>query len=244
MCMSPEDINEHLRRGCGNGQEICDLLNTQDRLKEQIDLEPVFRHPCNMIVVGNSGSGKTYFVSKLIQSGQIRPAPDSIHMFTGVKDASGHLLEALEYLQETQDIPFQEHGDDLERLDEVLDEEGQKLIIIDDLMQKVVNTPKAVELFASGTHHKNASAIMMWQDLFPQGMKKLSITLARNAHYHVIFYSPNVSAFKTFASQRDNGSQLMALYKDSKNYQQTPLVIDSCKNRAWIGLEPTHIVQL
>ena len=157
--MSPEDSNEYL--GCGNGQGICDLLNTQDRLKEQIDLEAVLRHPFNMIVVGNSGSGKTYFVYKLIQSGQIRPAPDSIHVFTGVKDASGHLIEALEYLQETQDIPFQEHGCDLERLDEALDGEGQKLIIIDDLMQKGVSRPKAVELFGSGTQHKNASAIMM-----------------------------------------------------------------------------------
>ena len=53
-----------------------------------------------------------------------------------------------------------------------MDEESQKLIIIDDLMQKVVNTPKEVELFVSGTHHKNASAIMMWQDLFPHWMKK------------------------------------------------------------------------
>ena len=170
----------------------------------------VFRHPFNMIVVGNSGVGKTYFVAELLGSGQMQPPPYSIHLFTGVKDASGHLQEALQYLHESQTVPFEEHGADLDRLDEVLDEEGQKLIIINDLMQQVVSNPKTVELFVSGTHHKNASPIMMWQDLYPQGKQKLSVTLPRNAHYHVIFYSPQVSAFRTFASQRDNGGQLLA----------------------------------
>ena len=242
MRLAETDVARFLRRG--RAQDVLDLVHAHDQLQQQIDLEPQFIHPFNMVVVGHSGSGKTYFVAQLIKSGMIKPPPDSIHLFTGIKDSSGDLLQALEELQEQEDIPFHHYGDDLDQVDEVLNEEGQKLLIIDDLMQQVVENKKMVELFVSGTHHKNASAIMMWQDLFPQGKAKRSVTLARNAHYHVIFYSPNVSAFKQFSSRRDGGDELMRLYRQLPQYKKTPLIIDSEKNRAWIGLEPTHIVNL
>ena len=242
MRLREPEVADYLRRG--GAQDVLDVLHAQDQLQQQVDLEPLFIHLFNMVVVGHSGSGKTYFVAQLIKSGMIKPAPDSIHLFTGITDSSGDLLRVLEELQENEDIPYHHYGDDLDQVDEVLNEEGNKLLIIDDLMQQVVENKKMVELFVSGTHHKNASAIMMWQDLFPQGKAKRSVTLARNAHYHVIFYSPNVSAFKQFATRRDGGDELMKLYRQLPQYKKTPLIIDSEKNRAWIGLNPTHIVSL
>ena len=242
MYLDSEEVGDRLRRG--GAQELCDMVCCCEKLQQQMELAPKFSHPFNMIIAGSSGSGKTYFVSQLLRTNLIQPPPDSIHLFTGVKDASGELQETLEYLRKSQGVPYEHHGDDLNLLDDVLEDEGQKLIILDDLMQQVVNSHKAVELFVSGTHHKNASAIMMWQDLYPQGKYKGAVTLARNAHYHVVFYSPQVSVFKQFASTREHSDRLMSLYRELPKHKQTPLVIDNRENKAWIGLEPSHIVTL
>ena len=75
------------------------------QVRRQIEYTPAFKHPVNMILAGPSSSGKTYYLARMLEADLIEPRPESIHLFTGVKDSTVQ--------------------------DEVLDDfEGRKLIIM------------------------------------------------------------------------------------------------------------------
>ena len=244
MSMPEDELRECLCQADPDQQHQLSDLGAQ--LRRQIEYKPAFKHPMNMILAGPSSSGKTYYLARMLEADLIEPRPESIHLFTGVKDSTGELIQALERLEQEHGIPFYQYGGQIDKADEVLDDfEGRKLIIMDDLMFKVTHNEAIAQLFVNGTHHKNASAILVWQELFPRGKKNIAQTMAYNAHYNVIFPTPRIVNFQIFSNQRVGGEQLMSLFKEmTRDTSKRPLVVDNRNNRAWLGVEPTHIIQL
>lgn len=80
-----------------------------------------------------------------------------------------------------------------------LDPSYHNLIILDDLLGSAED-PRVEQLFIRGAHHKNASVILITQNLFAQG--KRYRTCALNSSYICVFKSPrSISQIKVLQSQ-------------------------------------------
>lgn len=62
-----------------------------------------------------------------------------------------------------------------------------KLVIIDDLMEKFLQSPEMVQLLSVDTHHFNINVIFTLQNVFAPS--KFGKTLSRNVNYRCIFYN-------------------------------------------------------
>ncbi len=62
------------------------------------------------------------------------------------------------------------------------------IIILDDLMAEATDSPVVSRLFAQG-RHRNASVILLLQNMFPEG--KYNTDISRNAQYLALFRSPS-----------------------------------------------------
>ena len=146
-------------------------------------MEPFkFRHPSSIIIAGPSGSGKTVFTTKLIlENHNLWPdTPKVVHYCYGVWQP------AFERLKKAG-VHFHEGIPDPSQFDKWYPAEGG-LLILDDLMEEGGKDKTVLDLFTKLSHHRNITAIMLLQDLFPPG--KYSKTISRNAHYIVTFKNP------------------------------------------------------
>jgi len=125
-----------------------------------------FQHPFTCIVAGPTSSGKSVFVSKLIEhvTSMVNPPPERIVW---------HYAEWQSHFETLPNVEF---------------EEGIKrtLVVIDDLMNETNRT--VTNLFTKGSHHRNLSVIYIVQNLFNQNKEHRTISL--NSHYLVVFKSP------------------------------------------------------
>ena len=62
------------------------------------------------------------------------------------------------------------------------------IIILDDLMAEATDSPVVSRLFTQG-RHRNASVILLLQNMFPKG--KYNTDISRNAQYLALFRSPS-----------------------------------------------------
>ena len=62
------------------------------------------------------------------------------------------------------------------------------IIILDDLMAEATDSPVVSRLFTQG-RHRNASVILLLQNVFPKG--KYNTDISRNAQYLALFRSPS-----------------------------------------------------
>ena len=62
------------------------------------------------------------------------------------------------------------------------------MLVFDDLMAQATNRPLVSLLFTQG-RHRNASVILMLQNMFPKG--KFNTDISRNAQYMALFRSPS-----------------------------------------------------
>ena len=153
-------------------------------------------HPSTCLISGPTGSGKTYFVKKLIDYEMFDPMPPTIVYCYG----SYQLL-----FQSMRNVQFEDG------LPPSIGSLRNALVIIDDLMCELANNSQLSRLFTKGSHHRNLSVIFITQNLFHQGKEMRNIHL--NSHYMVLFKNP-----------RDK-SQIMHLAKQmypgkSKSFQQ------------------------
>ena len=82
------------------------------------------------------------------------------------------------------DIRFVEGLPSSEDVDNLTSDGRHHVIVLDDVMQKVVQSQDMALLFTQGCHHKNLSVIFMTQNLFAQG--KSSRNIALNTTYLVL----------------------------------------------------------
>ena len=171
-------------------------------------LEPypefTFQHPYAMLVVGPSQCGKTHFVKQLLTSPRIAypdKKPVKVYWFYNqwqpiYEDIRRVLKKNIRFAQGVPDL-----NEDLSNIHPALN----NMIVLDDLMAEAKDSPVVSKLFTQG-RHRNASVILLLQNMFPKG--KFNTDISRNALYKVLFRSPgdrkqiDIMAEQTFAKDR------------------------------------------
>lgn len=139
----------------------------------------IFKHPFTSIIAGPTQSGKTTFVTKVLNQRQqlIEPAPDHItYCYSRYQEA----YRQLEHLP----IRFVEG---LPAIDE-FDPRKNNLVIFDDLMEQCEKDKSILHLFTVDSHHKNISTFFITQNFFSKG--KYMRTISLNSHYIILFKNP------------------------------------------------------
>lgn len=141
----------------------------------------MFRTPCNIIVGGPSGSGKSYFTKGCLDAARelFVPPPPVKHYCYG---AWQPLFETM------KDVSFHEGLPTVEDLDKWFGPTKGGLLVVDDLMEESGNSKSILDLFTKYSHHRGITLMYLCQDLFPPG--KHAKTMSRNAHYMVVFKNP------------------------------------------------------
>lgn len=135
-------------------------------------------HPFTCMVVGPTKAGKTVFVKNLIENidRMILQDIDKVLWFYTEDQPAYKTLE--------NKVVFNEGLPDLEQLKSMCD--GNKLIVLDDLMQEAKGSASLLRLFTRGCHHWNVSVIQIVQNLFFEGLRTSRI----NTDYLVLFKNP------------------------------------------------------
>ena len=185
-----------------------------------------FQHPYSMIVVGPSQCGKTHFVHQLLTHkcttypnkkpvrvvwcyNQWQPQYDEIQRDLGSNIRFFQGVPELE--EDLREIKPSKHT----------------IFVLDDLMAEAKDSPVVSKLFTQG-RHRNASVILLLQNMFPKG--KYNTDISRNATYKVLFRSPgdrkqiDIMAEQTFAKDRP---RFMQAYKQETDRPYGYLVVDN-----------------
>ena len=146
-----------------------------------------FRHKFSLLVVGPTQSGKTYFVQQILKHNRIvYEEQKSIRIFWYYNQWQ----ECYEDLKTSlgKSIRFERGVPELsENLCEI-NPRYNNIIILDDLMAEATDSPVVSRLFTQG-RHRNASVILLLQNMFPKG--KYNTDISRNAQYLALFRSPS-----------------------------------------------------
>lgn len=171
-------------------EKILQELSTMKNLTEYDCNDGTFdarlQQPFVMIVYGPSMSGKTQFVLNLIRNERAliagKPVKKIIWFYGIETDQISKLPSIDSRITQIKGLPTDE------LIDEYLDPRKNVLLIFDDLMQESVNSRTITDLVTRKCHHRNASIILITQDLFYEGRQRK--TFLRNAHYLTIFSNP------------------------------------------------------
>ena len=146
------------------------LCNQSSRI-----MDPRMKHPFTCIIAGPTGSGKTYFVRRLLAhiEEMMKPIPDHIVWYYGEWQPIYATIRGVEFVEGLPDIG-------------ALDPQKRHLVIIDDLMSET--DERITSLFTKKSHHRNISVIYIVQNVFHKGKENRTISL--NSHYIVMFKNP------------------------------------------------------
>jgi hypothetical protein len=125
--------------------------------------------PFTMVVSGQSGSGKTYFIYELLKTFKCNVT----FAYTAYQDLYDVIKKELPYVTFVEGCPS---------LDDV---QPNSIIVLDDMM---LECGKEVAVLFTRMRHRNVSTIFVVQNLFFANKFMRTITL--NAHYIVLFQSP------------------------------------------------------
>lgn len=169
-----------------------------------------------MLVSGPTGSGKTFWLKKLIkQRKQIcYPPPEEIFYYYGEYQP---LFDQLDDVKFIKGLPHAEFPSSNTR----------KWIIIDDLMTDASQSSKISDLFTKGSHHRNLSVILIVQNFFVRGKEQRNITL--NAQYIVLFKNPRDKSLATSIARQmypNRTRWFQKIFEDATSKPYSYLLID------------------
>ena len=172
----------------------------------------VFITPTTMVVSGATGSGKTTWLKRVLENPSLfSEKPDRIIYCYGAWQPAFEEMKNVEFI-EGLNIPKNNGKDHM-------------LIILDDLMCEVVQSPVAQSLFTEGSHHNKITVIFILQNLFQQGKHARSIMI--NSHYIIVMKNPrDIQQVKLLGRQLDQEKLVTQAYKDCMKEQYGYLVID------------------
>ena len=138
----------------------------------------------SMIISSATGSGKTYFVKRLLENIDFmygeNPPQEILYCYGVYQEKYDEMLQTL-----TTPVIFHEGLPAAELIKEFSANGQEKIIVIDDLMHLAVDCQAIELLFTQYCHHHKLSVIFIQQNLFPKGRN--SRTIAVNAWYMVLF---------------------------------------------------------
>lgn len=174
--------------------------------------------PFSMVISGPSGCGKTFFTKQLLTGDHVDPPFNSVTFFYSEWQDSYRDMPA--HVRLIQGMP--------ESLDVFLEESpSPTCLIFDDMMNECVNNNMIADGFTKKRHHKNATIILLIQNLFSQG--KAMRTIHLNTQYLVLFANTrDKSQFSHLARQLEpnNSKKLLAAYADATSKPFKHFMID------------------
>ena len=143
-----------------------------------MDIALCFSHPANIIIAGPTKSGKTTFVSKLLQYQLIDPFPTRLVLVYSCPQPIYQQWRAwypqLEMIEGfNADIAT------------MFDRQTDNLLILDDQMTAAGAGNDLIDLFTRVSHHSNLTIIYLVQNIFPKGPSQRTASL--NASNIVLF---------------------------------------------------------
>ena len=147
----------------------------------------MFRHKLSLLVVGPSQSGKTVFVEQILTRDRIVYETNKPRRILWYYSQWQDRYEALKSAI-GKDIKFFRGLPTFQEDLREIDPKYNNVIIFDDLMAEAIESPIVSRLFTQG-RHRNASVILLLQNMFPKG--KFNTDISRNAQYMALFRSPS-----------------------------------------------------
>ena len=152
----------------------------------QDDPVTTFKAGSTHIVFGQSGSGKTRFIRRLLKYKQqvfdCKP-PYKIRYYYGIwQELFAQIQNEIDNISFHQGLPSEEE------LLEFTDPNIHTMIVLDDLMHEASNSQVVELIFTRLSHHRFLSCFYLLQNPFVQG--KTQATINVNAKYIHIFRSP------------------------------------------------------
>ena len=195
-----------------------------------VDTQPypdfAFQHPYSMIVVGPSQCGKTHFVHQLLtHKCTVYPRKKPVLVVWCYNQWQPQYKEIQRDLGSS--IRFCQGVPELEEDLSNIKPSRHTILVLDDLMAEAKDSPVVSKLFTQG-RHRNASVILLLQNMFPKG--KYNTDISRNATYKVLFRSPgdrkqiDIMAEQTFAKDRP---RFMQAYHQETDRPYGYLVVDN-----------------
>lgn len=176
------------------------------------------RHPFTMLIAGPTGSGKTEFVKKMINSNAriSSPAPQRVIYFYGEYQNKFNEFNDVELIR---GLP--------ENILSMVDADKPTWIVIDDLMHESASSKVVSELFTKGSHHRNLSIILIVQNLFVRGNESRNISL--NSQYLVLFKNPRDQSIATSLARQmfpNRVRKFQKIFEDATKKSYSYLFID------------------
>ena len=197
-----------------------------DTLETQSHPDFAFQHPYSMIVVGPSQCGKTHFVHQLLtHKCTVYPRKKPVLVIWCYNQWQPQYEDIRRDLG--SNIRFCQGVPELEEDLGEIKTSKHTIFVLDDLMAEAKDSPVVSKLFTQG-RHRNASVILLLQNMFPKG--KYNTDISRNATYKVLFRSPgdrkqiDIMAEQTFAKDRP---RFMQAYKQETDRPYGYIVVDN-----------------
>ena len=166
--------------------------------------------------MGPTQSGKTYFVQQILENNRIvYEEQKSIRIFWYYSQWQ----ECYEKLKKSlgKSIRFEKGVPKLSEDLYEINARYNNIIILDDLMAKATDSPVVSRLFTQG-RHRNASVILLLQNMFPKG--KYNTDISRNAQYLALFWSPSdrkqIGIIGERMFDKNRGHFMNAYYKETE----------------------------
>lgn len=216
--------SEHTRTE--SGHDAHDLGSRNENVEWWTSESLLPFKPCSSITIsGATQSGKTYFVHKLLKNVKGMFSGESVSQILYCYGIYQDLFDQMQ-----NDIPnftLHEGLPSKEEIENFNIKQKHSLIVLDDLMHVVGQSPEMELLFTQGCHHRKLSVIFITQNIFQQA--KFSRTIALNTHYLILFRNlRDASQVSHLGRQLYPGKKqiLMDAYNDATRVSYGYLVID------------------
>lgn len=180
-------------------------------------VQVLFQAGSPMIVSGPTGSGKTVWIQKLLKHELFTEKIASVLYCYGVHQK---IFDTLTGVELHQGLPSR---DKIEQL-----HDGRfHIVVLDDLMEDIIRSVEAQDLFTKFCHHYNITAIFVTQNIFAQG--KYARTINLNAHVLVLFANKRDESQAVFLGRQLFPLHLkyfLEVYEESTSDSYSYLVVD------------------
>lgn len=140
-----------------------------------------FETPTSIFIAAPSGSGKTVLTKNILKhaDGMFKVPPSKIYFCYSVwQDLYTEMKTDVKNIEFYQGLPS------MEVLNDWGSEYGHKILVLDDLMIKGVDSEELIHMMCVGSHHSNFSVIFLLQNIFQKG--KSMRTASLNCHYFLL----------------------------------------------------------
>ena len=140
-----------------------------------------FESPTSIFVAAPSGAGKTVLTKNILKhaDGMFKVPPSKIYFCYSMWQ---NLYDEMQ--NEIKNIHFYKGIPSMEELSDWGSVEGHKILVLDDLMIKGVDSEELIHMMCVGSHHSNFTVIFLLQNVFQKG--KSMRTASLNCHYFLL----------------------------------------------------------